>query len=93
MDTSIVHGRAIYLFTRPDGTVSVEKPSCCRRIFPETETMNKEHRVFGKKEIDVANRTKWNRLLKRLSPTNEDDVFNSAESICADIDDLLKDDF
>lgn len=88
--TNSIVGRKKYLFTRPDGTVVVEKPSCCRRIFPETENMNKNHRKFGKKEYDVSNREKWNRLTRKEEHADDWDYLLKAESVVADIEDLLK---
>lgn len=63
MSDILYSGRKIFLFTRPDGTYIVEKPRCCRRIFPETKDINTIP-TFLKQKTWNPSEKKWNEFIK-----------------------------
>lgn len=61
----------MFLYTRPDGTFLVSKPSCCRRVFPELNRINRGATTFLKKKqtLDAAS-VAWNQMKMKNSNEN-----------------------
>ena len=89
-------GRKIYFFTRPDGTYVVEKPKCCRRIFPETEDINTRPTFFKQKTWNTDEKL-WNdyrngtqtKTQQNALVEDEQIQYESIESTIQNVDDIL----
>jgi hypothetical protein len=90
----LIAGRRMYLFTRPDGTYIAEKPSCCRRIFRETNLINSAP-TFGRLKTPSAERTAWIRFnainaeKAVSSTTTANSLWQATEDTLADVEKLL----
>lgn len=94
MSEFLVRGREIFIFTRPDGTFLVEKPACARRVFPETERVNRSNtfsRVRSRRTATAAE-VAWNEFQKKkggAQPEVQGDILETAEQTIQDIDAFL----
>lgn len=80
MSEILCSGRKLFLFTRPDGTYIVEKPHCCRRIFPETQDINAIP-TFLKQKTWNPSEKKWNEFLNEKKNVLQKDDLNTEEQI------------
>jgi hypothetical protein len=95
MSEFLLTGRRIYLFTRPDGRFIVDKPACCRRVFPETEHINRS-RTFSKRKTAPASEIAWVKFQEKKAQQEQSSGENaarlceSAQAVVDDIENLLK---
>ena len=91
-------GRKIYIFTRPDGTYLVEKPECSRRVFHETERVNRSC-TFSRarsRKTQTAAEVAWNEFQRQKrekiesQEENQLDLMDTTEQTINEIDALLR---
>ena len=97
MSEFLVRGREIYIFTRPDGTFLAEKPKCARRVFPETNRINRSS-TFSRmrcKQTATAAEMAWNSFQRQknaeqcTTPEVQADFLDTTEQTIQDIDAFL----
>lgn len=90
MSEILYSGRKIFLFTRPDGTYIVEKPRCCRRIFPETRDINVIPTYLKQKTWNPSEK-KWNEFInEKKNGKNKDELSNENQIHYDQIQDTIK---
>ena len=90
MSDAMVIGRRMYVFTRPDGTYSVEDPPCCRRVFAETEMINRGASTFREMKHKEPSEVLWEMWMesKRME-SDPEYIEHTAENIMNEIDSLI----
>jgi hypothetical protein len=94
MSEFLLIGRQMYRFTRPDGRFVTEKPACCRRVFPETEHINRA-RTFSKRKTAPASEIAWVKFQQRKAesgqtPADESALCETTQEMVDDIDSFLR---
>ena len=87
MSEIVIYGRKKYLFTRPDGTYVINKPNISRKIFLETENINKNIRNFKLKKKKYNYINLWNNLFKEK---NDENILLKTNEILLEIEEILK---
>lgn len=89
MNEFVTCGRRIYYFTLPNGTLFVEKPKCCRRLFKETRLINKA-KTFSKAKTAAAAAVAWDSFMNKKTHCDEIESTSKESNIFNEIDELLK---